>query len=137
MKVWRENYGEDADGNRGEMRNMYELDDSKAEREQIIEKLVDVFKDDWALGESVSLCLTDDCGDGEYECDLNVDEYAAEVIAILNKDDDCKELEYTLAIRDFEIEWMKRIISTAKLRGTNAKNMLSSMVELIECMEVK
>ena len=43
MKTWRENYGADADGNRGEMVDMYELEHTDEEISDIVEIIYEDF----------------------------------------------------------------------------------------------
>lgn len=75
MKQWLEKYGCDADGNRGQMVTMFELDNSKQEREDIAELLAEAnYTAEDEGGATVVL-------DG-IEIDVEIDEYYVELRAI-------------------------------------------------------
>jgi len=136
MKVWYGMYGDDADGNRGVMATFSELDDSPEEREQIIGKLTDIFKADWCLSLDghVSLELHDDIGEGEYEHDVDPEDYAVELIAALREDDDGTEPEYTVGVRSFEIEFLKRSIGFAIKRVEQSEHIEGGMAYQVRSM---
>lgn len=81
MKTWRENYGADADGNRGQMVTMYELEGTDAEIEYIAEILYDSFID----GEVQGL------KEIEYEgltIEVEISDYQEELIELAEADED-------------------------------------------------
>ncbi len=91
MKTWRENYGADADGNRGQMVTMYELEGTDAEIEDIAEILYDSFID----GEVQGL------KEIEYEgltIEVEISDYQEELIELAEADED---------IDDVIKEWVK------------------------------
>ena len=84
MKVWKENYGADADGNRGEMVTMYELEGTDAEIEDIAEILYDSFID----GEVQGL------KEIEYEgltIEVEISDYQDKLIELAEADEDIDE----------------------------------------------
>jgi len=93
MKVWRENYGADADGNRGQMVTMYELEGTDAEIEDIAEILYDSFID----GEVQGL------KEIEYEgltIEVEISDYQDKLIEIAEADEDIdKEI----------LDWIKEL----------------------------
>lgn len=121
MNVWEENYGADADGNRGVPTIMYELDGSDAERENIIEKLVTIFEADGELDLSgeVSVCITDDSGEGDFDFNVCPGEYMYEVLAAIKEDDDESDVEHTKDVCLFEIEILKLMLEESKRPKAN------------------
>lgn len=84
MKTWKENYGEDADGNRGQMVTMYELEGTDAEIEDIAEILYDSFID----GEVQGL------KEIEYEgltIEVEISDYQDKLIELAEADEDNDE----------------------------------------------
>lgn len=84
MKSWRENYGADADGNRGQMAIMYELEGTDAEIEDIAEILYDSFID----GEVQGL------KEIEYEgltIEVEISDYQDKLIELAEADEDIDE----------------------------------------------
>lgn len=84
MRIWNENYGADADGNRGEMRTFYELEGTKQEREDIAE----ILYDDFIEGEAQGL------KEIEYEdltIEVEVSDYQDELIELADDDNDLDE----------------------------------------------
>jgi len=92
MKVWREEYGADADGNRGVMQTMYELEHTDEEKQEIAEILYDGF---------VNLSGVTGEENIEYngiEIEVEIEEYYDELIKMAKEDDNMSsdELKYLL-----------------------------------------
>jgi hypothetical protein len=93
MRTWNENYGADADGNRGEMRTFYELEGTKQEREDIAEILYDSFIE----GEVQGLKEIDYEG---LTIEVEVSDYQDELIELAEADED---------IEDEVLEWVEEL----------------------------
>jgi len=78
MKVFRENYGADADGNRGVMTSFYELDsdDEPEIKEQIKDAIEDGAID--SFSDSLQIVLIDPYSEEDVYFDINVSEYIEE-----------------------------------------------------------
>lgn len=99
MKFYEENYGADADGNRGRETISYEIEDS--DRAEILYKLYDLFLDGTVNGEHnifMYCYLIDD----EIEISVNIEDYIEDLIKMAENDEDLKE--------DDELqEWLKEL----------------------------
>lgn len=111
MKAWVENYGEDADRNRGVMTLFSELDDSPEERMFIVSKLADDFEADWQLDLTKvikDMCIPSDCGEGEFEHNVDPLEYAWEVYNELKlRLDGSEHQEFIDLLQEFKLEAFK------------------------------
>jgi hypothetical protein len=90
MKFYKENYGADADGNRGTVSISYETEDSDST--EICEKLYDLFLDGTTTGEYnifIYCYLIDD----EIEISVKIEDYIDELIEIAKKDESIKDDE--------------------------------------------
>ena len=81
MRVYQENYGEDADGNRGEMRTFYELEDTKQEREDIAEILYEGYVNSCGVSGTTTIELEG------VEIEVNIEEYQDELMALAEADE--------------------------------------------------
>jgi hypothetical protein len=122
MNCWIENYGEDADGNRGVKTVFWELDDSAEEREEIVEAIYDDFKDGESDG-CKTVYLTCSLLDDKVEEVISICDYIEDLIAMAKEDDDYKtDAEFKEYIDGIEVEIkvkkaFKKIDELHKKRG--------------------
>ena len=80
MKIWKDAYGDDADGNRGVMETFYDFEDTEEEREQIAELLYEDFLQGKVYG------YTEIEWNDELIIDVCIEEYHTELLELLNED---------------------------------------------------
>lgn len=98
MRIWKEKYGCDADGNRGVMMTFYELENTQDERWEIAEKLYESFVD----------LTTVKMHEIEYEdivIEVELDEYYPELLEMLKEDKDLDISDKVIVVSEyFDIE---------------------------------
>lgn len=96
MKTWREVYGEDADGNRGVMTDMYELEYTKQEKEDIAEILYEAFVSLCGITGGATIVYND------IEIEVEIEEYHDELITLARADKDLSNSDLRYLLNEIE-----------------------------------
>ena len=94
MRVWQELYGDDADGNRGVMVDMYEVEDG--DKEEVVELLYPYFAEEKITQGLISLTFQD------IDIEIEISDYTVELIVRIQEDDD---------IDNEDKEWVSKLIT--------------------------
>ena len=99
MLCYEENYGADADGNRGEKQFVVEVEQSDCD--DIVEELYELFLEDETTGTKTIMLYCARVGE-DVDVEVEIDDYIAELIERADADEDIKD------DKDLQ-EWLKEL----------------------------